>query len=165
MGLRYGKISDVDYEKGVARVNFEEINIVSGWLGMPKYIRDNRVLEINTQVAVIMHDNGEDGEIIHERSNDSKLNTWATKDKEGIEFSDGTKIIYDNSTKKLEISSNLDEIILNCNKLTINGDIKATGNVKGLQVIADNGVTSVKLSTHTHPTAPSGPISPPTPNS
>lgn len=164
MSLRYGKISEVDYEKGVARVNFEEINIVSGWLGMPKYIRDNRIIKINTQVAVIMHSNGEDGEILHERSNDSQLNTWATKDIEGVEFSDGTKITYNNNTKKLEISSDLNEIILNCNKLTVNGDVVSSGTVKGAEVEAGSIGAIIHLTTHMHPTAAPGSPSPPTPN-
>ena len=142
MSLRYGIVSEVDYAKGKARVNFDEIGIVSFWLGMPKNIKQNMNLPINSQVAVIMHPNGEDGEILHEVSNDNQLNTWATEDIEGCEFKDGTKITYNSTTKKLQIDSSMGEIVLNCSKLTVNGMVSATGNISTLMAVTAVGAVS-----------------------
>lgn len=152
--LKYGLISEVDYKNGRARVNFDDIGIVSAWLSLPKgKISDNRYYAVNTQVAVIMHDNGEDGEIIHEVPNDEdKPESWADADKEGVKFKDGTTIIYDNSTKELEIDAGLGEIIFKCTKLTVKGAIEADGEVTAMAITP---VTKVNLSTHTH-TAPTG---------
>jgi phage baseplate assembly protein gpV len=140
--LRYGLISEVDYSIGRARVNFDDLEIVSDWLTLPKNIKENRYFEVNMQVAVLMHDNGEDGEIIHEvPADDVKPPLWASENVEGIEFKDGTKVTYDNSTKKLTIDAGLTgELIFNCAKLTVSGDI--VGQIAG--------IGNVSLLTHVH---------------
>ena len=142
MSLRYGIVSEVDYSTGKARVNFDEIGIVSFWLGMPKNIKQNMNLPINSQVAVIMHPNGEDGEILHEVSNDNQLNTWANEDIEGCEFKDGTKVTYNSVEKKLTIDLLSGEIILNCTKLIVNGMISATGNISTSMAVTAVGEVS-----------------------
>ena len=108
--LLYGKISEVDYAKGLARVDFDEIGIVSAWLSLPtvsskgsKYFVP---LVVNAQVACLMHRDGEQGEIV--KSVWSTVDTppaWASKDIEGIEFSDGTKLYYNTSAHKLTIDN------------------------------------------------------------
>lgn len=62
---------------------------------------------------------------------------------------------------------------LSANGLTSSGDVQATGDIQsngamkaGGQVVALDGTpAAVHLTTHNHPTAPTGPISPPTPGS
>jgi phage baseplate assembly protein V len=104
--LKYGKISEVDYAKGFARVDFDEINIVSGWLSLPTFSTKGTKhfipLEINTQVAVLMHPDGEQGEIIKAIwSTEDLPPAWADENTQGVQFSDGTKITYNQSTHKL----------------------------------------------------------------
>jgi phage baseplate assembly protein V len=140
--LRYGLISEVDYSIGRARVNFDDLEIVSDWLTLPKNIKENWFFPVNSQVAVLMHDNGEDGEILHLVPNEvdkDKYPKWANDHVEGIEFADGTKVTYDNSTKKLTVDST-GEIIMNCTKLTVNGTIEATGDVKAGLVSLQNHI-------------------------
>jgi phage baseplate assembly protein gpV len=141
--LKYGIISEINYEKGLAKVHFDELDIVTDWIGLPKNsIKENRLFEVNTQVAVIMHENGEDGEILHARSSENDLPpSWVNDNIEGIEFKDGTKITYDNSTGKLTVDAGItSELIFNCLKLTVSGDIVGT--------IA--GVGKVSLLNHIH---------------
>lgn len=148
--LRYGIISEVDYSAGRARVNFDELDIVSDWLTLPKNIKENRYVEVNQQVAVLMHENGEDGEIIHEvPSKDDKPPTWASASVEGVEFKDGTKVTYDNASKKLTVDAGTGELIFNCTKLTVSGDVVA-------------GINKISLVNHIH-TSPVGPTGTPIP--
>ncbi len=151
--LRYGIISEVDYSIGRARVNFDELNIVTDWLTLPKTLKGNIFIPVNTQVSVLMHENGEDGEIINIVPNDADKDMypkWATENVEGFEFKDGTKITYDNSTKKLTVDAGLTgELVFNCAKLTVSGDVIA-------------GVEKISLINHIH-TSPVGPTGIPIP--
>src|ERR1035437_6675212 len=106
--LRYGIISEVDYPAGRARVHFDESDIVSDWLGLPEGINANTIYDVTVQVAVEMHENGEDGEILHTVPSDEKKRpSWANDHVEGFEFHDGTKVTYDNSTKQLTIDAGI----------------------------------------------------------
>lgn len=159
--LRYGIISEVNYKTGRARVNFDDIDVVSGWLSLPNSkISTSRNYVINTQVAVLMHSNGEDGEIIHEvPSTGDAPKSWASESVEGVEFKDGTRITYDNDNNQLEITAGAGEIIFNCSKLTVNGEVKATGEITAMTITP---ATQVKLSQHLH-TAPTGATGTPIP--
>ena len=106
--LKYGLICQVDYLNGFARVNFDEIGIVSGWLSLPststKGTKHFIPLEINTQVAVLMHRDGEQGEIVKAVwSYDDKPPSWANKNIQGTQYSDGTIITYDTQVHKLNV--------------------------------------------------------------
>jgi len=150
--LRYGIISEVDYSAGRARVNFDDTDIVSDWLTLPNgRIKSNWIYDTNKQVAVLMHSNGEDGEILGEVPSEIDTTpTWANDHVEGFEFHDGTKVTYDNSTKKLTIDAGESgELIFNCVKLTVSGDIIA-------------GDENVSLINHIH-TSPVGPTGKPIP--
>ena len=61
--MYYGIISEVDYSKGIARVSIDELDIVTDWATLPKNKKQNWVFDIKSQVAVLIHDNGEDAEI------------------------------------------------------------------------------------------------------
>lgn len=149
--LRYGIISEVDYNRGLARVFFDEINITSGWLSLPCSMRQVKYWPVNCQVSVEMHDNLEDGEILHRTMSDNdEVPTWAAKGVEGYQFSDGTSVYYNATTKKLIIDAgSTGELEFNCSKLTVSGDVVA-------------GVSKISLTTHTH-TSPVGPTGTPIP--
>ena len=140
--MRYGIISEVNYDKGEARVFFDELRMVSGWLTLPKNINANQYFAINTQVAVIMHENGEDGEILHSVPHEGNYPPeWASEDVEGFQFKDGSKVTYNSNTGVLTVDAPAKHFIFNCAKITVNGEIEATGDVKA---------GSVSLKTHTH---------------
>ncbi len=150
--MYYGIISEVDYSKGIARVSIDELDIVTDWATLPKNKKQNWVFDIKSQVAVLIHDNGEDAEILHEVPYEGSYPpSWASKDKEGVEFSDGTTIIYDNNSKKLTITAGTGEIEFVCSKLTVSGDIIAGGDVTA-------GDENISLINHIHttPVGPSG---------
>ncbi|MDP4201430.1 MAG: hypothetical protein Q8861_01945 [Bacteroidota bacterium] len=146
--LRYGIISEVNFDTGRARVNFDELEITSGWLTLPDSMRCWKSWPINCQVAVEMHDNGEDGEIIHRViTEDEAAPSWANENTEGYIFSDGTAVYYDASAKKLTVEATGKELIFNCSKLTVSGDVIA-------------GLEKISLINHLH-TSPVGPTGKP----
>lgn len=198
--IRYGSISELDPVKGVARVKFEEDDIVSDWLriSVPNTSanKDESWYDVGEHVWCMMDENAESGIIAGSYYHESNTPPVGNKDKRAITFSDGTKIIYDRSSSTLTIEC-VGDVTVQCvnanvtasskvtvdtptaeftgdvsvqgsvsaNGLTSSGEVQATGAVKaGGQVIALNGTPgAVRLSTHNHPTAPSGPVSPPTP--
>ena len=115
--LKYGLINELGGGKdiGFARVEFDEQGIVSGWLSLPcsgsKDVKSWITFPVNTQVAVLMHSDGEQGEIIG--------STWSEVDgppgfandhTRGIEFPDGASVYYDWEKKKLFVLSTKVEI-------------------------------------------------------
>lgn len=146
MKHRYGIISEIDYTSGTARVFFDDIGIVSDWLTLPQNTNSNKAYQLKQQVAVIISENGEDGEILREIGDPP---SWASGSVEGVEFSDGTKVVYDNLSKKLTIDAGGGELEFKCSKLTVTGDVIA-------------GVENISLVSHIH-TSPSGPTGKPIP--
>jgi phage baseplate assembly protein gpV len=149
--LKYGIISEVNYKKGEARVNFVDQEIVSDWLPLPGSMNTVRHYPVNALVAVVMHDNGEDG-IIHSRSiiDSEQAPEWANENTEGYQFKDGTSVYYDSSSKELTIDAgDTGELVFNCRKLTVSGDVVA-------------GIGKISLTDHIH-TSPVGPTGKPIP--
>ena len=142
--MKYGIISQIDYSKGVAKVFIDELGIVTDWLTLPKNINENWVFNIKQQVAVIF--NGEDGEILHTvPSTNDNPPSWANDHVEGFQFKDGTKVIYDNTSKKLSIDAGAGTLEFTCSKLKVTGDV----------VAGDNEI-SLLTHIHTTPVGPSG---------
>jgi phage baseplate assembly protein gpV len=150
--LKYGIISETNFDTGRARVYFDELGITSGWLTLPDSMRMWKKWPINCQVAVEMHDNGEDGEVLHRViADDEVVPSWVNEHTEGYQFSDGTAVYYDADAKKITINAPNRELEFNCTKLTVTGDI-----------IAGSGKISLIDHLHTSPTGPTGkPISKP----
>lgn len=150
--LKYGIISEVDYQNGVARVYIDELDIVTDWATLPKNINQNWNFPLKSQVAVLFHENGEDCEILHEVPFTGRNSPeWANENTEGVQFKDGTTVIYDNNSKKLTISAGSGEIEFVCSKLTVSGDIVADGDVT-----AGTGKISLINHIHTSPVGPTG---------
>jgi len=172
--LRYGLINELGKNEnlGFARVEFDELGIKTGWLSLPcsgsKSVKSWVTFPVNTQVAVLMHSDGEQGEIIGSTWSDTDAPPSFASDKvRGIEFPDGTKIYYDWSSRKLTIDADKD-IEIKCKDLKLTGDLEVTGSVKvkgsidatmTIEAMTATPATKVGLSTHTH----SAPNVPPTP--
>lgn len=150
--LRYGLINElgIGQNLGFARVYFDELNIVSDWLSLPTDGQNWTTYKLNTQVAVLMHPDGEQGQIIGSVWSDDKTPpSFASENTDGIEFPDGTKIYYDwNSHKLFVLSTNENTTIeLTCKKLIVNGEIEATKEITAMTLTP---ATKVTLSQHIH---------------
>lgn len=164
--LRYGTISEVKPEKGLARVRFEEDDIVSGWLQItqPNTLGDKayRSLKVNEHVACLMDTHAENGVIIGAIYNKQDTPAY-TGEKCGVKFEDGTEIIYDKAEGSYLIKLNSGKLIietpsdveLTCAKLKVTGDVEVTGKIDASSDITSEtevtaGPLAIKLTTHKH---------------
>jgi phage baseplate assembly protein V len=186
--LRYGRISQIDPQKGMARVTFEEDGIVSDWLQLVvKNSLSNKYefsYDTNEFVACLMDENAEEGVILGALYHEGNTPPVGNKDVASVTFSDGTVVKYDRSNSKLQIEC-VGDVEITCVKATvtasdsvtidapttdfigdvnIQGDVSSTGNIDAIGDVKA-GPTGVRVSllTHVHPTAAPGPPSPPTP--
>lgn len=173
--LRLGIISEIgeDENLGYARVSFDEIDIVSGWLAVPsmstKSTKHWVPVEVNSQVACLMDENCEQGAIVLVLwSNTDIPPEWAAPDTMGVKFADGTEVFYDTKEHKLTVNAPDAELNFNCKKLNITGEVNVkgdanvTGDVTAKEVTAGT-LIKIALTTHKHPTAATGPASTPIP--
>ena len=166
--LRYGLINELGTGSnlGFARVFFDELNIKSDWLSLPttgsKGIKSWVTFPEKTQVAVLMHRDGEQGEIIG--STWSEIDSpplFANDHNRGIEFPDGTKIYYDWKSQKLTIDTGIFGNIEITGNVKINGNIEATMEVSAMTLTP---LAKISLSKHVHVgNLPATPTAPPTP--
>lgn len=172
--LRLGIISEIGEGEnlGYARVAFDEIGIVSGWLAMPslstKTTKHWVPVEVNAQVACLMDENCEQGAIVLVLwSSEDVPPGWAGPDTMGVQFADGTEVFYNSKDHKLLVNAPDAELAITCKKLNIEGEVNITGNtnVTG-EIVASDEVTAGKqkitLTGHKHPTN-TGVSGPPTP--
>jgi phage baseplate assembly protein V len=168
--LRFGKICELGTGKnlGFARVNFDDIDIVSGWLSLPSFgtknIKKWCSIPVNTQVAVNLHNDGEQGLIIDALwSATDTPPTWANANTDGVQFADGTKIYYDNNSHELNIDLVGGTVIFNGGS---DGMVKVNSLVTKLNNLENtlNTFMNATFNTHTHiVTAPTLPSATPLP--
>ena len=157
--LRYGLINELGTGEniGFARVEFDELGIKSGWLSLPcsgsRSVKSWVTFPVNTQVAVIMHKDGEQGEIIGSTwSEVDAPPSFASSTTRGIEFPDGMQVIYDWNSHKLSVLS-AKEIEIECTKMKVKGDIEVIGSIEATQEVTAmtlTPATKVTLSHHVH---------------
>lgn len=105
--LKYGRISAIDSAKGLVRVNFDDDEIVSNWIGvsMPKTKDDQYFImpDINEHVWCIMDEFCENG-VVGGCLYDAKNKPAAGADNISyIQFKDGTVVKYDRTAHKMTI--------------------------------------------------------------
>lgn len=119
--LKFGLICEVDAEKGLAKVHFQDDDVPSGWLPMSvqKSLKDKYSFpfDVNEHVWCLMDEYCEYGVIGGAIYNGQDQPAGAAEGKLVIQFADNSAIEYDRNTKTLS--------------LQIKGDIK---------VIADENV-------------------------
>jgi phage baseplate assembly protein V len=98
--LRYGNISQINASKGLARVHFDDVDIVSGWLPIivPRTNTDKQVdpMEEGEHVACLMDSRDENGVILGAIYSTQDIPpTDAGADTFIRKFADGTIIKYD----------------------------------------------------------------------
>lgn len=164
--LRFGTISESDPAKGLARVKFDEDEIVSGWLHVlvTKTLEDQfaHVPDVNEHVVCMMDERAETGVIlgaIYSTATEPPADLQS-EDVAGVVFKDGTKVTFDRASSALlvEVAAAGTVTVKVGNTehtITANGHtIKAVMSLKAwLEALCD------ALVAETHPTGvgPSGP--------
>ena len=147
--LKFGNISNIDYEKGLARVKFNEDGIVSKYLpiSVRKTLVDKETFPycVNEQVWCLMDENAENGVI------GGAIYSKDTKPKDAgegitaIEYSNGTRFEYDKVNNTFKIKIDTAEQIISPNGHTIK---KGTDTLKAIMT----AITDAALA-DTFPTA------------
>lgn len=143
--LKFGNISDVNEAKGLARVNFKEDEMVSGWLPMavPKSKGDKYSIpfEIDEHVACLMDDHCENGVILCAIYDTNNTPDGGAKNKTAVKFAANLRVEYDRETSTLSISGDgnlkidtTGNVNIKCQKAVIesltDAEIKAVTQVK-----------------------------------
>lgn len=173
-------ISEVDAAKGLCRVEFPDIDIVSGWLPVSVPFTGENKAEFwpseNMNVWCIMDENLENGIIGGSYYDENNLPEIGEPKIQSVTFSDGTMVKYDAENSVLTIDCTGDVIVKASGgvtldnsevtvtgDLTVNGEINADGDISGLNLKASINVEAnaevtalasgpgVNLSTHVHP--------------
>lgn len=154
--LRFGIISEVDPEKGKARVKFLEDDLVSAWLPVtqPKTQDDKYFYSpsINEQVWCLMDERLENGVIggaIYSREDTPP--DEAGRKKAGVKFSDGTLIEYDKDARRVKVKIDATEFTITPDGYTV------SRNDETLKKILEDLLTQIINETHPTPAGPSGP--------
>lgn len=131
MNLKFGKITEVDADKGLAKVTFaEDDNLVTRFLpmSMPKTLKDKWSIpfDINEHVWCIMDENCEDG-VIGGAIYDSANTAGGAIGKSSVHFVGNMSVDYDRATATLKISGSgnvkidtTGDVTINCNHAIIN---------------------------------------------
>jgi phage baseplate assembly protein V len=127
--LKFGVVSEVDPAKGLARVNFEEDDFVSGWLkvAVPRSAADqfSFPLTINEHVYCIMDENWEYGVVAGSIYDETNTPAGAADGVMQWRFRDGSAISYDTNSRTLKLDIKGD-INIACES----ANIQSSGEVK-----------------------------------
>lgn len=106
--LRIGHITEIDVNKGYARVTFMDDGIVSDWLQVcvmgalgNKFFH---TFDVNEQVACLMDENSDDGVILGALFNDKTPPSGGGKDVVRVRFSDDSFIEYNRGSHEYNIN-------------------------------------------------------------
>lgn len=157
--LRYGTIKEVDNDRALARVVFDD-EMASDWLPVlvSKAASDSYFFapETGEFVACLMDDQSENGVILGAIYNDKTKPKESGAGVASVVFSDGTKVVYDRTAKELSVETTGD-IKLKAKTVTISGKLEVSGDV--VAGVTVPGAPVVSLLKHIHP----APNTPPTP--
>lgn len=141
--LKFGIITEVDFVKGLARVNFPEDEFVSGWLKMSvmRSGQDNFSFpfDVNEHVYCLMDEGWEYGVVVGSIYDEKNLPDGSSEGKLKLSFGDNTAIIYDRKTSILSFDIK-GKVNIECNEanLTSSGAINIEGNKVNITAIETN---------------------------
>lgn len=160
--LRFGTISEIDGDKGLVRVQFDDADLVSAWLPyLQKGSKGNRYFAVpdkQEHVAVLMDGNSEHGVCLGAiYSIADTPGSVKGADVAGVLFSDGTVIKYDRSNKTLTVTGP-DQITVQCEQanvtaeavtieatdINLNGDVHIDGSLDVSGTTESDGSISTK---------------------
>lgn len=120
--LKFGVISAVDHANGLARVDFQEDNFVSGWLkiGVTRSLNDQFSFpySINEHVYCLMDENWEYGVVCGAVYDEKNLPTESAPGLMQWRFRDDSVISYNTLSRTLKIDIKGD-ININCEKAEV----------------------------------------------
>lgn len=160
--IRYGHITELDAAKGLARVKFEDDEIVSDWLQIvsknSKSTKTESWFDVDELVACAMDEHAEEGVILGALYDKNNTPPIGDKDTIGVTFPDGTTISYNRSTHTLNVNCTGDGIVnINCKTATVTaaesvtvdtptatftGDVNIDGDLSASGVSASGDVQS-----------------------
>lgn len=175
-----GRIVAIDYERGMVRVEYPENGTVSPWLSvyMGRFMgtKNYSMPEINEVGIVGIYDNSHEGVYYGAPTNDEEaMPSIYGKGIHIKEYKDGTKILYDENSKKITISSvgDIDLIATGTIKLQaqkveiISENTEMSGSLlvqKVSEFIGDLKIKGLSFTSHTHGGVLSGGASTTPPN-
>ncbi len=153
--LRFGKITEYDPQKGLARVNFDDDEITSDWLPvtMPqtKDTKYSAPLDNDEHVCCLMDSNSENGVILGAiySKTDTPLN--GGQDVYCVEFKSGDRIEYNRNTRAYNIKIGTSEY-----KITQVGHTIKKG-AESLKTILSDLMVALQAETHGSAVGPTTP--------
>lgn len=152
--MRWGTISEFDDQKYLAKVDFQEDNIVSGWLMIisrgSQDTKDEFPFDKGELVCCLTDEFMERGVVIGSSFNETDTPDAKSKDKYQVKYSDGTIVQYDRSAHKQSWKLSTTELILTQNGYTIKRGSES------LKTIISDLIDKILLLTVTTPNGPSG---------
>jgi phage baseplate assembly protein V len=154
--LRFGTISEIEPNKGLARVRFAEDGLVSAWLPVmqAKTSKDKfyHIPDVNEHVACLMDEHAENGVVLGAvYSKNESPGDVKGADKIGVSFESGDMIEYDRSTRKFLVKTNTTE-------LSIAGEGPSmTKGGESLKTILSDLMDAILAETHPTAVGPTGP--------
>lgn len=173
--LKYGLIKEIDANKGLVKVSFDDDEIVSGWLPVLKQgTKSNKYFHIfdsGEHVACMMDEHCENGVVLGAiYSKDETPGSVKGADIAGVVFSDGTVVKYDRSSHKMTIQVASGNVEIEATKMKLTGDLEVTGKIKATSDIETTqgnvkaplgnvtaGPLNIGLTTHKHSGVTTGP--------
>lgn len=142
--LKYGLIKEIDANKGLVKVSFDDDEIVSGWLPVLKQgTKSNKYFHIfdsGEHVACMMDEHCENGVVLGAiYSKDETPGSVKGADIAGVVFSDGTVVKYDRSAHKMIIQIASGNVEIEATKMKLTGDLEVTGKIKATSDIEGSG--------------------------
>jgi phage baseplate assembly protein gpV len=143
--LRFGRISDIDADKGLCKVSFGEDNVVTDWIPTIHNGTSGNsyfhTFDINEHVACMMSDNGITGVILGAIYSKNLQPIESGEDVVSVVFNANNKIVFNRQTGEMEIKAS--------GGVTINGDLTVQGSVDASGDVTA-GLTNISLTGHTH---------------
>jgi len=149
--LRFGRISDIDADKGLCKVSFGEDEVVTDWLPtLHNGTSGNsyfHTYDIQEHVACMMSDNGITGVILGAIYSRDLQPEESGVDVVSVVFNANNSVVFNRSTGEMTIQAS--------GGVSIEGDLSVTGSIDaGIEISAG----TVNLTTHTHTTPTTGQI-------
>lgn len=159
MRLRFGNICNIDGFR--ARVELpDEDYIKTDWL--PVLVsnslsnQENNPVDIQTPVAVLLDESGQDGVILGAIYTDSNPPVIVDSAKKYYRFKDGSHFEFDPNTSKFTADIK-GEGYIKCTKMTHEGDINVIGNIIATKEVSDKkGTMQAIRDTYNGHTNPNG---------
>lgn len=146
MALRYGNVTQIDPEKGLAKVEFAEDGIESAWLSplvsKTKADKFYHMFDIGEHVACLMDENAEEGCILGAVYSSKNMPGPKGKDIWGVQFSDGSTVTFDRASGTLTVDTKGDITVKTAKNTTV--EASQTILIKAAQGVTIEADTEIK---------------------